>query len=268
MRSFLLLPFRLLVKLPLRLILKLKLVVIAVLAGMGIAWGIRLREDHQTWGLVGTDVARELPGDDLIADPRVVETRSLDIEAPAEAVWPWIVQMGHGRGGWYSYDTLIPQDGQASRAPGADRILPQFQELAPGDIVPTHDGGGFEARIVEAGRTLVLYLDAAMVKRQLEVLASKGDAAVEAALGEDEEGGIIAKAEAGGVDIPDFAVSWAFLLEPDGAARTRLIVRFRGAVDEGAMPTRVGLPFVGYGVFAVIRRQMQGLKERAERAAG
>lgn len=265
MRSLLLLPFRLLVKLPFRLILKLKLIVIAVLAGMGIAYGVRLRDDHRRWGLIGTDVARELPGDDLVADPRVVETRSLDIEAPPEAIWPWIVQMGHGRGGWYSYDTLIPQDGQGSRAPGADRILPQFQELAPGDTVPTHAGGGFEARIVEPGRTLVLYLDAAMVKRQLEVMAAEGEAAVEAALGDDGDG----RPKSGDLpDIPDFTVSWAFVLEAEGAARTRLIVRFRGALDEQAMPSRLGLPFVGYGVFAVTRRQMLGIKERAERAAG
>ena len=63
-------------------------------------------------------------------DPTMADTRGITIDAPPEAVWPWLLQMGYGRGGWYSYDRL---DMKGS----ADEILPEHQALAVGDIVPT-----------------------------------------------------------------------------------------------------------------------------------
>ena len=109
-------------------IIKLKVSVIAVAAvGLLVAGWLRLRREHATWGLVTADLTRTLAGDDLVSDADTVETRSLDIAAPPSAVWPWLVQMGYGRGGWYSYDQLD------MRGPSARTIDPELQDLAEGD---------------------------------------------------------------------------------------------------------------------------------------
>ena len=90
-----------------------------------VVWGwLRLRREHETWGIVPADRARPLTGDELVPDADIVETRSLDIAAPPSAVWPWLGQMGYGRGGWYSYDQLD------MRGPSAQAIDPDLQGLA------------------------------------------------------------------------------------------------------------------------------------------
>ena len=74
---------------------------------------------------------RRLPGDQLVADPVLSSTHAVTVDAPPEDVWPWLVQMGSGRGGWYSYD-WIDNLGR----PSARTILPGFGTPAVGDIVP------------------------------------------------------------------------------------------------------------------------------------
>jgi hypothetical protein len=78
---------------------------------------------------------RPLPGDEVIASPIGSVTHAIDIRATRHEVWPWLVQMGAGRAGWYSYDR-IDNGGRAS----ADRILPQFQSIANGTIFPALPG--------------------------------------------------------------------------------------------------------------------------------
>lgn len=78
-------------------------------------------------------VARALPGDARIGQPNLVYILAITIDAPPKRVWPWIVQLGQGRGGWYSYDWLENLLGLDIHT--ADRILPQFQELHPGDVL-------------------------------------------------------------------------------------------------------------------------------------
>ena len=74
------------------------------------------------------------PGDRLLARPDYVWTNAVTIERPAEQVWPWLVQLGQGRGGLYSYDWLENLVGCDIHS--ADRILPQFQQPLPvGDRV-------------------------------------------------------------------------------------------------------------------------------------
>ena len=88
------------------------------------------RSRHLRWGASDADVARAMPGDELVPEPSFTATRAITIDAPPEAVWPWLVQLGHGRAGWYSYDLFD----NAAR-PSAERILPQYQELEVGDWV-------------------------------------------------------------------------------------------------------------------------------------
>jgi len=90
-------------------------------------WG---RPWQLTWGATAAEVLRPLPGDDLVARPTFNATRAITIAAPPEEIWPWLVQVGVKRGGWYSYDFL-----DNFMRPSADRIIPEFQHLAPGDVM-------------------------------------------------------------------------------------------------------------------------------------
>jgi hypothetical protein len=98
------------------------------------------------WGATDAEVRRTMPGDDLIPDAAST-TRAITIAAPPEQVWPWLVQLGYGRGGWYSYD-WIDNDGQ----PSADRIIPEFQQLQVGDQILMLPGMGPRVREVESNR--------------------------------------------------------------------------------------------------------------------
>jgi hypothetical protein len=183
------------------------------------------------WGATNDEVARALPGDDLAAGSPVGSTRAITIEAAPEDVWPWLVQIGYGRGGFYSYDWLENAFVALLRGtPGyhsVDVILPEHQRLATGDFIPAAPrdvlGGrgpeplGWKVLAVEPNRALVL----------------------------DGWG--------------------AFVLEPLGERTTRLIVRSRGA---GAWGRVAHYLFWEPAHFVMERRMLLGIKERAERLAG
>jgi hypothetical protein len=231
----------------LKLIWRLQLIALAGLAGFAAGIYMQLRDEQRTWGVMPAETARELPGDELVPEAIVSETRGISIDAPPAAVWPWLVQMGYGRGGWYSYDR-IDMDGHS-----AETILEEFQELSQGDSMPTHPGGGFEVRSLQPNEALVLYLDSELVN------ASAPD--------EDTPVGLQGAGVMGDMAMSEFRASWAFILEPAPGGRTRLIERLRlWAADTGG-PQRLAMPMLGLGVFAMTRKQMLGLKERAERHA-
>jgi hypothetical protein len=87
------------------------------------------------WGATHDEMARTLPGDTIVERADYVATRAVTIHAPPDDVWPWLVQIGSGRAGWYSYDRL-DNGGVAS----ADRLLTEFQSLAVDDLVPMIPG--------------------------------------------------------------------------------------------------------------------------------
>jgi hypothetical protein len=86
-----------------------------------------------TWGAVGEEVRATMPGDALSPGADVVTTRAIAIAAPASAIWPWLVQMGPGRGGANTYDWIENLLGLDVHS--ADRILPEFQDVEIGDTV-------------------------------------------------------------------------------------------------------------------------------------
>lgn len=229
-------------------------------AATGIAVGRGMKE---RWGVDAAESGRSMPGDELVATPDAVDTRVIDIDAPVDKVWPWLVQMGYGRAGWYSYDVLDMDE------PSALAIEERWQALAVGDILPTHPGGGFVVRILEPPRALVLYLDRAVVEEQER-------AAKEAASGgDDRNAGIDAAsvnvratgAYLGQTVSGDFAVTWAFELEPREDGGTRLVERFRIRMEAPGKAEpfmRVARSFLGFGVFVMTRRHMLGVKDRAE----
>jgi hypothetical protein len=85
---------------------------------------------QRRWGASEEEVRRSMPGDDLLRPGAPSTTRAITIDAPPEAVFPWLLQIGYGRGGWYSYD-WIDNDGKSSM----DRIDPALQPLAVGDRI-------------------------------------------------------------------------------------------------------------------------------------
>lgn len=101
------------------------------------------------------ELARAMPGDGQAPDPNYESTLAITIDAPPEHVWPWLVQMGYRRGGLYSYDWLDRMFGYLD-GPSADRVLPAFQTLHPGDVIPIGRGPGFPVTLVDPNRTLVL----------------------------------------------------------------------------------------------------------------
>jgi hypothetical protein len=236
----------------LKMALRLRLLLLAFAAGMGVAYLQQLWSQHGSWGLLPGGDERGLAGDGLVAAPDISETRALEIEAPADAVWPWLLQLGYGRGGWYSFAPLDRAWSPAGGSPGrsAEVILEEFQELAEGDVVPTSSGGGLVVRELQPGRALVLYLDDVLAREQLEAWAA--EAADEAAA---------AKAD---IDMPPYAVSWAFVLEDVPGGRTRLIERLRFRTDVRNQAPRRAMPLLGLAAFALMRSQMLGIKRRAE----
>jgi hypothetical protein len=244
-----------LLKFSLKWIIRIKIIVLAVLVGMGIAYGQQLRAQYRTWGWVAADQTRALSGDDLVTDAEFSETRSLTIYASPEAVWPWLAQLGYGRGGWYSFSQLDRpwSPGGGPMGESADEILEEFGDLAEGDLVPTHAEGGFVARVVEPGQALVLFLDDIMTREQVEeMVADSSDSPEEAVEAVSE------------MQMPPFRVSWAFFLEPVGSDRTRHIERRRIGVEDVNDSQRKAVPLIKAGAFALMRSQMLGIKERVE----
>ena len=84
-----------------------------------------------TWGATDAEAAMALPGDELLEDPDVVTTRAIGIDVPPSTIWPWIVQMGPGRAGAYTYDWIENLAGLDMHS--VDELLPQFQDISVGD---------------------------------------------------------------------------------------------------------------------------------------
>jgi hypothetical protein len=219
---------------------------------LGVACTLGLRQWWRTWGVEPDEATRPLPGDDIVVDGGTLLTRGITIDAPAERVWPWLIQMGYGRAGWYSYDQLD------MRGPSAVRIVPELQDVKVGDLLPTHPGGGFEVRSIDPGRALVLYLDSSLARRQAEAAGGSGISA-------SETPGLAASDRfLRTASPPEFAVSWAFVIEPDGEGSTRLIERIRGRFGASTAGSRAMLPLMGFGVFLMLRKQLLGIRERVE----
>jgi hypothetical protein len=107
------------------------------------------------WGTTGAEACATLPGDELVEQPDWTMTHAVTIQADRDAVWPWLAQLGHQRGGLYSYDWLDRLFGILD-APSAERILPEFQQLRAGDVIPLGAGPSWPVAAAEPGRLLIL----------------------------------------------------------------------------------------------------------------
>jgi hypothetical protein len=107
-----------------------------------------------TWGSTREEITREMPGDDLLIDPYFSATRAVSIQTTPEQIWPWIVQIGYRRAGFYSYDRL-DNDG----IPSANRILPEYQDLEIGDPIPMAEGANARVTVLEPNEAMVLVFE-------------------------------------------------------------------------------------------------------------
>jgi hypothetical protein len=112
-----------------------------------------LRDGVLTWGATAEEAARPLPGDDLLDGADIVATRAIGIDAPPSAIWPWLVQMGPGRAGAYTYDWIENLFGLNMHS--ADRIHSEWQNLGVGDVLRSReDRPGMRVEILDPERTL------------------------------------------------------------------------------------------------------------------
>lgn len=110
---------------------------LAVLGGVSIRVYLRyIRPCQPRWGAIDEEVARAMPGDEVVKRPTFNATRAVTVQARPEEIWPWLLQIGITRAGWYSYDWL-----DNLGRPSAGRILPQFQHVAVGDLIPLSPDG-------------------------------------------------------------------------------------------------------------------------------
>jgi hypothetical protein len=103
------------------------------------------------------EAMRSLPGDELVADAKIRWNHAITIRAHPADIWPWLVQMGCRRAGWYSYDGL-----DNGGVPSTERIVPELQRVQVGDILPMTPKAQdrFVVRVVKPDRALVLCDDA------------------------------------------------------------------------------------------------------------
>lgn len=199
-------------------------------AGAGVL-GMRVLHSRRNWGATAAEASAPLPGDELVPEPAEMTTLGVTVVAPAEEIWVWLVQMGHGRGGMYSYDWLENLIGLDIHT--TDQIREEWQHLAVGDrvvVVPEGyrampAGYSFTVARVEPPRALVL--------RQ--------------APPEHPWNGV-----------------WSFHVAPAGDGRCRLLSRSRTETPSQVglrIATRVGEPVT----LVMTRRMLHGIKQHAER---
>jgi hypothetical protein len=112
-----------------------------------------VRPWHMHWGATEAEAHGPVAGDELMPTASIVSTRVVEIDAPASAIWPWLVQMGPGRGGAYTYDWIERRVGLDIR--NVDRIVPELQNLAVGDEI---EMPGYAMRVerLERERAMVI----------------------------------------------------------------------------------------------------------------
>ncbi len=188
-----------------------------------------LRGWRTRWGASPEEIEGPLPGDEVVPEPRWQYTHAVPIARSPEDVWPWLVQIGQGRGGFYSYEVLENVIG--CRIRNVDRIVSELQDLAPGDPIRLHP---------ETPALVVAQIDP---PRSLVLAGAPGPDAP-----------------------PGVAASWLFHIAAD-AAGARLVTRFRVAHPPD-LGSRLGYGpwFVEPVSFVMERRMLLGIKALAEGA--
>jgi hypothetical protein len=127
---------------------------VALGTALALAYPTVIRPWMLGWGASQQERHKPLPGDDLVPDPLTTSTRAITVNAPVEAVWPWLAQIGQDRGGFYSYEWLENLAG--CRMHNALAIHPEWQERAIGEVVKLHWALGNPVASFEPNHAMVL----------------------------------------------------------------------------------------------------------------
>jgi hypothetical protein len=197
-------------------------------------------------GATDEEVNRELPGDDLVPNSKHGYTQAITIDAPPAKVWPWVVQIGYKRAGWYSHDGLHRMMGIAgsveNEEQSAERIIPELQDLKVGDVIEIAPEMGYRVVRLEPERAMVL----------LSRVATIGDWR---SLEDDEP-----------LSDEYLISSWTWYLEEIEGGKTRLIVRVRSDYS-GSLGTTLAVVVPNeLGSLVMQPKTMQGIKGRVEAA--
>ena len=106
---------------------------------------------QMNWGATNEEVSRSMAGDQVVTASTFNATRAVTVNATADRIWPWIIQIGYGRAGFYSWD-ILDNNGIAS----AERIMPEYQGLRLGDLVPLDRVSGARVAVMEPPTQLLL----------------------------------------------------------------------------------------------------------------
>lgn len=190
-----------------------------------------LRPLFLTWGSTPAEVEKYLPGDELVAEPKLASTRTITIYAHPFKVWPWLVQMGQDRGGFYSYQWL--ENLMGLEIQNAREIIPEYQNLKVGDTIKFSPKGGMKVLALEQGRALVL-------------------------------GGVRDPKRDPEGKSPEIDASWVFYLDLAEENITRLNVRFRMTWKPSFLVWMAYRLILEPSHFIMERKMLLGLKKRAE----
>lgn len=201
-----------------------------------------LGSKRSRWGSTDDEVRQTLPGDELVPNSRGGFNHAITIKAPAAAVWPWIVQIGQGRGGFYSYELLENITGCDIH--NADCIIADFQDLKVGDSIKLYPKmpAPYLVAFIEPGRALVLNQ---LIDQETGELLKPGDR------------------------IPSKFVNstWTWFLEQRDERTTRLIARIRINFSPSFGNRLVyGSPLMEASSNTMGRKMLLGIKKRAEAA--
>jgi hypothetical protein len=191
-----------------------------------------IRPWHMQWGATKQEIALPMPGDEVVPRAQFKATRAITVNAPAAEVWPWIVQLGYRRGGFYTYD-LLDNAGERS----ADHILDQYQDIRAGESIPMfHETRG--------GLAIAYEVDSLEPPKWMLWVHRPHDG-----------------------EAPDS--TWSWRLTTPTANRTRLVTRmkqdYRWQTPRLAM---FNLWLMEFGDFAMERRMLKGIKSQAESNPG
>lgn len=195
------------------------------------AYHLFVRPWHRRWGATDAELQQPIPGDEEVKNPNFVTTRAITINAQPAEIWPWLVQLGIGRGGYYTYTWLPNMVGL--RYTNVDTILSEFQDLEVGDTVPIDPRGiGFRVAAIDPERSLLLTVPDPNYS-------------------------------------DSYITAWTFLLQPLDNEHTRLIVRWRSNFREPLTYTPLApvfFLFLDPVDFLMSRQMLLGIKRRAERS--
>lgn len=182
---------------------------VGVVAALSCGGYLLLRRLGRRWGATEEEVFGALPADDAVPHPDIETTHAVTIRAPASAIWPWLIQMGYGRAGWYTFGwwyRLIDRYLWRVETPRPDRIVPEWQDMRVGGVVPDGPPGTayFTVFRLEPNRLLALYS------------TTHGTVWLPRVLRDNPHVGIHAE------------MIWALSLHELTPERTRLILRMRG----------------------------------------